>query len=102
MSRVNYQRIRARRRHAKQRAAQRYGLCLTTADLAAIVETIRDSQAVARLRISKNTSIQLVDHDGLRVAVLYSHRHHEIVTCLPMTDWRVERLMSEKGVSACV
>ena len=94
----NNTRGKARRRHAKWRAAQRYGICLTTAHLERIVDDIRKGRALAGQPVTNTISIKIVQCQETRVAVLYSHKHHEIITCLPPCDGRVRALLGDSEV----
>lgn len=74
---------RERRIHAKQRASERYGLQLTTADLAEICGKIHLGQSRCIERLSVSRSVHELEYAGAQVRVVYHNLSHEICTFLP-------------------
>ena len=72
-----------RRCHAKTRAAERYRVRLTNQDLVNIVGMIRNRKTDTLRRISNSKRIHRVAYRGAVMLVLYSVRHHEVITFLP-------------------
>lgn len=71
------------KRHAKTRAAERYGLELANADLLTMARSIRqgDSRFVAKQ--PRGREIHVLTHQGLKIAVLYDPKNHVVLSTLP-------------------
>lgn len=69
--------------HAKLRAAERYGLDLTNADLTALARSIRqgDSRFVAKQ--PRGREIHVLTRNGIRLAVLYDPKNNVVLSALP-------------------
>jgi hypothetical protein len=72
-----------RRNHAKIRAEERYGIKLGNQDLLNIVGMIKKNNARTVVRLSTSKSIKVVNYMGHDFIVVYSCKHHEIITFLP-------------------
>ena len=81
-----------RTRHAKIRADERYCLDLTRQDLQNIVGMIQNKKAIASHRISNSKSVKLVRYQDKNLVVLYSNRHKEIITFLPIDCGHAKKL----------
>lgn len=73
----------AQRIHTKRRAAERYGLSLTTLQLKVLERQIREGRALLIERQSLTRALWLVDHEGQKIRVIH-HKGRGIVTALPM------------------
>ena len=73
-----------RRNHAKRRAAERYGIGITNKDLNDVVKLIRCGKAKRSKRLSCGRSIHVVELHRTDFTVIYSNRHKEAVTFLPI------------------
>jgi hypothetical protein len=72
------------RRHARRRAAERYGLQLGRSTRTEIVGLIANSQATLVERQSLRVAVYDVTMaDGYLVRVVYDRKRHELVTFLP-------------------
>lgn len=69
--------------HAKVRAAERYGLDLTNADLLTMARSIRqgDSRFVAKQPLGRE--IHVLTHQGVKLAVLYDPKNRVVLSTLP-------------------
>lgn len=74
------------RRHAMQRAKERYGIVLTGAVRDEIVASIRGNRSTVAWRTSNRSVVHDVAYDGRTVRVVYDKARGEIVTFLPMTE----------------
>ena len=81
-----------RRHHAKTRAAERYQVRLTDQDLVNIVGLIRNRKATATRPVSNSKSLKRIVYRDIDMIVLYSHRHHEVITFLPADCWELKTL----------
>jgi hypothetical protein len=73
----------AQRRHAKRRAAERYGLELNRHDMRTLVEQIQHGDAEFIERQSLRVSVWWVTVGGKRCRVVYDRLRKTIVTFLP-------------------
>jgi hypothetical protein len=71
------------RRHAKIRAAQRYGLTLNRHQYRAIVDKIRGAKAQFLGRESARLTHWAVEWEGRTLHAVYDSKRHAIVTFLP-------------------
>ena len=69
--------------HAKARAAERYGLDLTNADLLTMARSIRqgDSRFITKQPLGRE--IHVLTHQGVKLAVLYDPKNHVVLSTLP-------------------
>lgn len=72
-----------RRRHAKQRAAQRYGIDISDEALNHIRSLIKRGESRMLMRQSNSRVIHRVEVDGVVYVVAYHSERHEILTFLP-------------------
>jgi hypothetical protein len=75
----------SQRVHAKRRAAERFGLTLTTVQLKAMERQIREGTALVVSRTSNSRSTWIVLHEAMQLRVVY-HRGRGIVTILPQDE----------------
>lgn len=74
------------KRHAKTRAQQRYGVCLTSDDLREIVHKIQDQEARFEERRSNRVSVFRVEHNGDEFRVMYDRQRKQIATFIPLEN----------------
>jgi len=82
MSNPNFKRIN-QRKHAKQRAAERYGLELNRKDLADMSRDIKCGKASLIEQTSNRVGVYLLYKDGRMFKVVYDKKRDTIVTFLP-------------------
>lgn len=70
-------------RHAKDRAFERHGLDLTTADLERLAAQIRAGKSRPVRKSTNARSVHLVEHEGSWYPVAYDKTRGQIVTFLP-------------------
>lgn len=80
----------AQRRHARRRAAERFGCALTDEDMDALVARIQ-AQGVDRRPLARQSlrlTVWEVDLPNGRIAAaVYDKNRHEIVTFTPLAWW---------------
>ncbi len=73
--------------HAQERARERYGLNIYTADIRDIQDQIRDGRAVKVGLKGRITSIYQVVVQGIDAVVVYNRRTKLVITFLPL-EWK--------------
>jgi len=73
----------ARRKHARVRAVERYGIELTKKTRREILLLIRQGKILQSRRISTSRSIHKVEYQGQTIVLVYSRTTKDIVTVLP-------------------
>lgn len=71
------------RRHAMQRARERYGIVLTETVAEQIVGLIQQGRWVDKQRQSLRVAVYDLDFEGQLIRVVYDHKRHELVSFLP-------------------
>ena len=71
------------RRHARQRAFQRFGTNLSDSDLRRLEKRIRNGEGIQLEKQTNTRSKIAIDLDGQTVPVIYSKSQNAIVTVLP-------------------
>jgi len=92
----------AQKQHAGLRAGVRYGVTLSPAENAQLVERIQKREGVEFLeRQSKRVTVWLLAHDGVEIPVVYDKQRKTIVTVLPpeyLNDLRRAQQRAEDAV----
>jgi hypothetical protein len=73
-------------RHARRRARERYALDLHQDAQQQIIRMIQDGEARFIRRQSQRVSLWEVEHDGLRLPIVYDRKRKTIVTVLPQEE----------------
>jgi hypothetical protein len=74
-------------KHARRRALQRYGLCVSEAQIDQIVQMIKQQKARFVAKQSCRVSIWEIDWEGKKAKVVYDRSRETIASFLPMGAW---------------
>ena len=80
---------RAQMRHARRRAKQRYGLDLSTDQLRAIANRIKDGRASLLRSCSNRVGIYQVPYQQQLLVVAYDRKRGQVSSFLPPNSWEV-------------
>jgi len=86
MRKVKNKKARQQYRHAKNRAFERYGLCVSDDDLETLVREIQAGKTEHVFRQSQRVSIFKAHFKDKDVQVVYDGQRKTIVTFIPLDD----------------
>lgn len=81
--------LQAQRKHAKNRAKERFGINLNAKARQQVVRDIQNNRATFLFRQSNRLSCFLVSIDGVEAAAIYDRQRANIVTLLK-PEWAME------------
>jgi hypothetical protein len=87
-------------RDARRRARERYALNLHQDAQQQIIRRIEDGEARFVRRESQRVSLWEVEHDGLRLPIVYDRKRKTIVTVLPQEALETEGENHERNYEA--